>query len=343
MKTRLAAVLAAALAAGAWLAACAPAGDPATPSPSPPSPARDATAATSATVPAASETVEVAALKGPTTMGLAWLLDSQDAAAPTRYELSLHGAADEITPGLVKGETMLAAIPANLAAVLYAKGAKIKVAAVNTLGVLHVVTKNEPVAAFADLAGKKVFSTGKGTTPQYVLDYLLAKNGIRAEVEYLSEAAEVAARLAASDQAIAVLPEPYVTTVLAQDPSLTPALDLTVEWDKVSETTLVTGVLVVADQYLEQNPSGLDAFLDEYRSSIEHANANPGDVAPVIADLGIVPSAEVAAAAIPRSHLAFLSGAECKAAVAAYLGVLAEANPESVGGGLPGDDFYYGA
>ena len=292
---------------------------------------------------ASATVVSVAALKGPTTMGLAWLLDHQDSDAAVRFDLSLHGAPDEITPGLLKGDTMLAAIPANLAAVLYAKGAKIKVAAVNTLGVLHIVTKNESVTAVSDLAGKKVLSTGRGTTPQWVLEYLLAENGVEAQVEYLSEASEVAARLTAEDTAIAVLPEPYVTTVLAKDPSLELALDLTDEWDKISQTQLVTGVLVVADQFAEQDSAVFGAFLDDYRASIDYTNANPDQVAPLIEELGIVPSAELAGAAIPRSHLAFLGGQDCKAAVSAYLAVLHKADPESVGGSLPGNDFYYAA
>jgi NitT/TauT family transport system substrate-binding protein len=275
-------------------------------------------------------------------MGLAWMMDHQDDDASARFELSLHGSPDEITPGLVNGDVKLAAIPANLAAVLYAKGAKIKVAAVNTLGVLHVVTKNEAVTSLADLAGKKIFSTGKGTTPQYVLDYLLAKSDVQADVEYLAEASEVATRLAASDSAIAVLPEPYVTTVLAQDPSLVVALDLTAEWDKVSDTALVTGVLVVADDFLERNPAAFNTFLEDYQASIEYTNANPDKAGPIIADLGIVPSPEVAAAAIPGSHLAFLSGRECQAAVAAYLNVLFQANPQSIGNSLPDDGFYQG-
>ncbi|MDR0627360.1 MAG: ABC transporter substrate-binding protein [Bifidobacteriaceae bacterium] len=323
MKARLIALVV----ATASLTACGPAADESTdPAPS-----------------ASPSVVSVAALKGPTTMGLAWMLDHQDSAAGVGFELSLHGAPDEITPGLIKGETMLAAIPANLAAVLYAKGAKIKVAAVNTLGVLHIVTKNESVEAIWDLAGKKVLSTGKGTTPQWVLEYLLAENGVEAQVEYLSEASEVAARLTAEEAAIAVLPEPYVTTVLAKDPSLELALDLTDEWDKISQTQLVTGVLVVADQFAEQDSAAFEAFLDEYRQSIDYTNANPDQVAPLIEELGIVPSAELAQTAIPRSHLAFLGGQDCKAAVSAYLAVLHQADPESVGGALPGNDFYYAA
>jgi NitT/TauT family transport system substrate-binding protein len=325
----------AALAVALTLTGCAGQAAPLT-SQAPPQAGQPATEPTAGVATPVASVGEVSALKGPTSMGLAELTTDG------KYQLSLHGTADEITPGLVKGETKLAAIPANLAAVLYSKGAKIKVAAVNTLGVLHVVAKGTSVDSLASLEGKTIYSTGKGTTPQYVLEYLLEKNGLtgKVKVEYLSEASEVAARVAAEEEAVAVLPEPYVTTLTAKDPSIFAAVDLTQEWDKVSSEVLVTGVLVAA---ADLDDATLDGFLADYRAAIEAANADPAAVAPLIAELGIVPSAAVAEAAIPRCHLAFLSGAESKAAISAYLNVLYQANPESVGGSLPGDDFYYGA
>ncbi|MDR1513461.1 MAG: hypothetical protein LBS56_08280 [Propionibacteriaceae bacterium] len=294
-------------------------------------------------------TASVAALKGPTGMGLAELIDGAEARDPDFHQpcqehtFTLHGSPDEITPNLVNGSLDLAAIPANLAAVLHNKtDGQIQLAAVNTLGVLHVVAKNETVTSLADLAGKTVWSTGKGTTPEYVVDYLLERNGLAGQVslEYLSEASEVAARLAAADSGIAVLPEPYVTTVTASDPAVVVALDLTAEWTKVSPNPLVTGVLVVQREWAQEHPAELEVFLGQYGASVARANADPGHAAAIIAELGIVPSAAVAEQAIPRSHLSFLTGAEAAAAVRGYLEVLHAANPQSVGGSLPGDDFY---
>ncbi|MDR1237176.1 MAG: ABC transporter substrate-binding protein [Propionibacteriaceae bacterium] len=293
---------------------------------------------------------KVAALKGPTGMGLAWMMSQENAEYSQQkhpgylYSLSLHGTADEITPDLVSGKLKLACLPVNLAAVLYSKGAGIKLAAVNTLGVLHVVSKGVPVSSLADLAGQTVLSTGKGTTPEYVLSYLLAKNGLdtKVKVEYLSEASEVATRIAAADTAIAVLPEPYVTTVTSKDPAVKVAIDLSVEWDKVSpDSKLVTGALVVQDSFTKDAPEALAGFLSEYQVSIDYTNAHPDEAGAAIAEFGIVPTAQVAAAAIPRSHLTLLTGADAKQAVSGYLQVLYEANPAAVGGSLPGDDFYY--
>jgi len=124
--------------------------------------------------------VRIAGLKGPTTMGLVNLLDMERSGkASQHYDLQLYGAADEIVPKLIKGELDMAAIPANLAATLYQKtNGGIQVMAVNTLGVLYVVEKGDSIHCFADLKGRTILSTGKGTTPEYVLRYLLNANGI---------------------------------------------------------------------------------------------------------------------------------------------------------------------
>jgi NitT/TauT family transport system substrate-binding protein len=282
-------------------------------------------------------------------MGLAHFMTTEAAspAAPgVTFDFTLAGSADEVTPRLVSGDLQLAAVPVNLAAVLSAKtDGAIQLAAVNTLGVLHVVTKGVEVTSLADLAGQTVWSTGKGTTPEYVLEYLLAQNGLtgKVQVEYLSEATEVASRLAAADTGLAVLPEPYVTTVTAKDPSITVALDLTDEWDKVSDTPLITGGLVVQRDWATAHPEEMAAFLDAYAASVAYTSDHRAEAAAEIANLGIVPSAAVAEQALPGAHIVLLTGAEAKTAAQGYLQVLFEANPASVGGALPGDSFYYAA
>jgi NitT/TauT family transport system substrate-binding protein len=297
------------------------------------------------TEPAApAEPVQVAALKGPTGMGLAKLIADQKAAEPKRFDITLYGAADEITPSLIKGDLPFAAVPVNLASVLYNKSeGNIQLAAINTLGVLYVVAKGEPVSDLADLAGKTVYSTGKGTTPEYVLSYLLDKAGVAGSVtvEYLSEASEVAARLAASDSAVAVLPEPYVTTVTTKDPSITVAIDLSVEWEKAAGSPLVTGALVVTKDWAAAHPDDAAAFLAAYAESVDFTNGQPAEAAAMIAEAGIVPEAAIAEKAIPRAHIVYLTGAEAKTAADAYLAVLFAADPAAVGGKLPDAGFYY--
>ena len=294
----------------------------------------------------ADEPLRIAGLKGPTTMGLVNLLSMQkDGLAAMEYDLQLYGAADEIVPLLMKGELDMAAIPANLAATLYQKtNGGIQALAVNTLGVLYVVEQGDTVHSFADLTGRTILSTGKGTTPEYVLRYLLRANGIDPDrdvtIEYCSEATEVTARMATTTDAIAVLPQPYVTAAGMKDETLRVALDLTAEWDKVSENQLVTGVTVVRTAYAEEHPDVVAAFLKDYAKSVEAANADLEGTAVLCEEQGVVAKAAIAEKALPACNIVCLTGEELKANAEGYLQVLFDADPAAVGGAMPGEDFY---
>lgn len=291
--------------------------------------------------------VRIAGLKGPTTMGLVNLLPMQeDGSANLSYDLQLYGAADEIVPLLTKGELDMAAIPANLAATLYQKteGA-IQVMAVNTLGVLYVVEKGDTVQSVADLKGRTILSTGKGTTPEYVLRYILAQNGIDPDndvtIEFYSEATEVTAQMAVAGDAIAVLPQPYVTSASMQDDTLRVALDLTAEWEKVCDTQLITGVTVVRTAYAEEHPDVVAAFLEDYAASVDAANNDLDGTAALCEEQGVVAKAAIAKAALPECNIVCITGEDMKADVAGYAQVLYDADPASVGGAMPDDGFYY--
>lgn len=292
--------------------------------------------------------VRIAGLKGPTTMGLVNLLDmEQQGTAALDYDLQLYGTADEIVPGLIKGELDMAAIPANLAAALYQKTkGGIQVMAVNTLGVLYVVEKGDTVHSMADLAGRTILSTGKGTTPEYLLRYLLEKNGLDPDkdvkIQYCSEATEVTAQMAAAQKdAIAVLPQPYVTAAGMKDPSLRVALDLTAEWDKVSDSQMVTGVTVVRTQYAQEHPDVVEVFLQEYAQSVRTANTDLDRTAALCEQQGVVAKAAIAKKALPACNIVCRTGDEMQKDVSAYLSVLCAADPAAVGGKLPDEGFYW--
>ncbi len=292
--------------------------------------------------------VRVAGLKGPTTMGLVNLLAMEEnGTASQKYDLQLYGAADEIVPKLIKGQVDIAAIPANLAATLYQKtNGGIQVMAVNTLGVLYVVEKGDTVHSFADLKGRTILSTGKGTTPEYVLRYLLTKNGIDPDkdvkIEYYSEASEVTVQMAATKKdAIAVLPQPYVTAAQMKDSDLRVVLDLTKEWNKVCDTQLITGVTVVRTAYAEDHPEEVINFLKDYQKSVEAANNDIGGTAALCEKVGVVAKAAIAKKALPKCNIVYRIGDEMKADVNAYLQVLYDASPAAVGGKLPDGNFYY--
>lgn len=291
--------------------------------------------------------VRIGALKGPTSMGMAQML--KDAAdGNSNYQFTIAGAPDEITALLVKGELDVAAVPSNLASVLYNNtNGGVKVAMINTLGILYVVEAGDTVNSVADLKGRTVYSSGKGATPEYSVDYILSQNGIDPEtdvtVEFKSEHTELAAALQSGTTDLAVLPEPFVTTVLAGNDNLRVALNLNEEWDKVSDGSgMVTGVLVVRSEFAEQHPDELTALLEAYEQSVNFVNENPAEAAAIIEQNGIAKAA-VAEQAIPKCNIVFISGNEMRTKVEGFLEILFDMNPKAVGGALPGDDFYYGA
>ena len=291
--------------------------------------------------------VRIGALKGPTSMGMAQML--KDAAdGNSNYQFTIAGAPDEITALLVKGELDVAAVPSNLASVLYNNtNGGVKVAMINTLGILYVVEAGDTVNSVADLKGRTIYSSGKGATPEYSVDYILSQNGIDPEtdvtVEFKSEHTELAAALQSGTADLAVLPEPFVTTVLAGNDNLRVALNLNEEWDKVSDGSgMVTGVLVVRSEFAEQHPDELTALLEAYEQSVNFVNENPAEAAAIIEQNGIAKAA-VAEQAIPKCNIVFISGNEMRTKVEGFLEILFDMNPKAVGGALPGDDFYYGA
>lgn len=292
--------------------------------------------------------IKVAALKGPTAMGMVKIMEAaEEGTAADKYQFTIAGAPDEITAGIISGDYDIAAIPCNLAAVLYNKSkGGLKVAGINTLGVLYVVETGDKINSVADLKGKTIYSTGKGTTPEYTLNYLLSASGIDTAkdvtIEYKSEATEVAAVLSQAEDAIAVLPQPYVTTVMMNNQNVRIALDITKEWEKLNtnKSTVVTGVIVVNTNFLENNKAAVDTFLSQYESSVQYVNGNNKEAAVLIEKFDIF-KAVPAEKALPYCNITSIQGDDMKAKVSGYLETLYGQNPDTVGGAMPDDSFYY--
>jgi NitT/TauT family transport system substrate-binding protein len=293
--------------------------------------------------------VRVASLKGPTSIGLVNFMEQEktnpDATPLGAYVFNIYGTADEILPLFVSGEIDIALVSANVAAVLYNRTTGGVVAInINTLGVLYVVSADDSINSLNDLKGRTVLMTGKGTTPDYVMSYLLAAQGLDSQVtlEFKSEATELAAAINADPTAIALLPEPYVTAVCSKNPSLSPRISLSDEWQSVQPNgKLVTGVTVVSRDFLGKHPDVVDEFIAAQADSVVLANNNPASTAELVVQYGIIDSASVATEAIPRSNLVCIVGTELQSSLGAYLEVLYKADPESIGGILPTADFYY--
>lgn len=296
--------------------------------------------------------VNVMALKGPTAMGMVKLMDDADSGNvdTENYSFEIAASADEVTPKLIQGETDIAAVPANLASVLYNKTeGQIQVLAVNTLGVLYIVENGDSIHSVSDLAGRTIYASGKGSTPEYALNFILEKNGLTpgtdVTIEWKSEHSECVSALAQDPEGIAMLPQPFVTTAQAKNPNLKVALDLTEEWDKVMEneetkSSLLTGVVVVRKEFAEENPEAVEDFMDRYADSVKYVNDNVEEAAKLVGNYDIV-TEDVAVKAIPECNIVCITGEDMKEQLSGYLAVLKDANPESIGGELPGDDFFY--
>lgn len=296
--------------------------------------------------------VNVIALEGPTGMGLVYFMNEVDNGDITdnNYSFTLTSVTDEVTAALAQGTVDIAALPANLASVLYNNtDGGVQVLAINTLGVLYIVENGDTVSSIEDLAGKTIYASGKGSTPEYALNYILSANGIDPSsdvtIEWKSEHAECLAALLADEDGIAMLPQPFVTTALTQSDSLRVALDLTEEWDAIQAdsdepSALITGVVVARTEFVEENPDAVLAFLEHYQESVQFVNSNVEEAAQLVGQYGIVTEA-IALQALPECNIVFIEGSEMKEKLSGYLAVLFEQNAQSVGGALPDDDFYY--
>ncbi len=295
-------------------------------------------------------TVKVGALKGATTLGLLPLEDkAANGEAGENYEFSMMTAADELLPMMIKGELDIALLPSNVASILYQKtNGDVTAIDINTLGVLYMVSGDSSVTGVEDLAGRTIYLTGKGTTPDYVLHYILSGNGMDADsdctLEYKSEATEVAALLAENPDAIGLLPQPFVTAACAQNDALSVILDMNAEWEKLQGedgSRLVTGVTVVRNEFLQEHENAVATFMEEHQASAQSMNSDVENGAKLAAASGIIAKEPIALKAIPKCNITYIDGADMKQALSGYLEVLYEQNPESIGGALPGDDFYY--
>ena len=302
----------------------------------------------------AEDSVTVMELKGPTAMGMVSFMNEVDQGEITEenYEFQIAASPDEVSPAIVQGTVDIAAVPANLASVLYQKtDGGVQVLSINTLGVLYLVGNGDTIQDISELKGKTIYASGKGATPEYALNYILKENGLipgeDVQIEWKSEHTECVAALAEHPDAIALLPQPFVTTAQSKNSSLQVVLDLTDEWDKIQEknngnSSLVTGVTIVRTEFAQEHPEVLKDFMEHYEESVSFVNNNTEEAARLIGGYDIVPE-EIAKKALPECNIVCIDGNEMKEKLSGYLAVLEQENPQAVGGSIPEDGFYYDA
>ena len=280
----------------------------------------------------------VATLAGPTGMGLIQLFDN------AAYNVNLFTSPDQITPKVINGEMDVATIPSNVAAVLYNKmQGGVSIVGVNTMGVLYIVENGDTVTDISDLAGKTLYATGQGSTPEYALEKILSENGLDdVTVEYMGAHADLANALATGEVTLALLPEPFVSTVLSKNPALTVKIDINEEWKKIfgEDAGMPMGVTIVTNAFA-QDKDAMQRLIDDYSASVQYVVTESDSAAAQIVAKEIVGSEAIAKQAIPRCGISFITGQAAKAILADYFAVMYESNPESLGGAIPDDAIYY--
>lgn len=298
----------------------------------------------------AQESLRLGGLKGPTTMGMVKLIEDSDLGRLSqKYDFTMAVSADELVPKFINGEIDVIAVPTNLASVLYNKTeGDAQLLAIGATGVLYVVQKGEEkVESLKDLKGKTLYATGKGATPEMALSYLLQKEGLKlsedVNIVWLSEPTEAISKFSLGDEVLALLPQPFVSVAETKVENLKTVISLDEEWKRLGEgSMLATACVVARKDYAEKNPEKIEQLLKDFKASVDYVNGNVEDAAELIEKYGIV-KAPIAQKAIPYCNLTALTKDDMKKAAEGYLEALFNENPKSVGGKMPGADFYYGA
>jgi NitT/TauT family transport system substrate-binding protein len=291
---------------------------------------------------------KVAVLRGPTAVGMIKMMDTQPSMGDNvTAEYVIEQTPDTLSAKLLTGEIDIATIPTNTAAKLYNKGVAYQLAAMNTWGVMYVLTNGTAINSWSDLKGQQIDNSSQGSAADVVFRYLLNKNGIDPEkdvtIKYIASPVEQAQLAIAGKSKITVLPEPWVSTVLSQNKDMKLALDFQKEWTRLNgaDIPFAQTCLVVKADFASKHPEIMTKFLQEYANSIDWVNNNPAQAGELLKKQDIGIPADVAATAIPRCNLRFMSAIDAKPSVEKYLQVLLDFSPDSIGGKLPDAQFYY--
>ena len=344
MKRKLLALTMALLMLGGALAGCGQkSAETTTPAPETSAPVETTTQPTQET----GDTVRFAVLNGPTGVGAAKLMADSDAGTTANsYNVEVFTANDQVAAGLTNGEIDIAAVASNVAANLYNKtDGGIQMLAVSGLGILYILENGDTVHSVADLAGRTLYATGQGANPEYVLNYLLTENGVDpADVDIQWKTGDEITTLMVSGEAdLCMLPVPAATAVQLKNADVREALDLSAEWDNLQNGSRLTMTTIVArTDFIQEHPQAVENFLADYQASVDYVNGDPAAAAELVASYGITANAQIAEAAIPKCALVCITGAsDMRSAIQGYYEVLYQANPDSIGGGIPDDAFYY--
>lgn len=289
--------------------------------------------------------VEVAALNGPTGIGMVKLMADEQDKENKAYNVTLYQSPDEIVGKVVSGEIDIACVPSNMGAVLYNKTeGEVKLLATNTLGTLYIVENGESITSVEDLRGKTILSSGKDSTPEFVLNHILRQNGLEpgqdVTIEFMGNHSDIASKLLAEEGTIAALPQPFVTTVLAKDEKVHTVIDINSIWQDINQMDLPMGIIIGRKEFIDATPKALENFLKDYEASVTYVNGNLDEAAELVAGFEIIPNANIAKKAIPACNIVYKNNEESKDMLNQFYQILADENIKAVGGKLPDEGFY---
>lgn len=286
-----------------------------------------------------SQTVKIAALNGPTGMGAVPMMEDD------RFDISLFQSPDEVVGKVLSGEFDIAAVPSNMASVLYNKTkGQVKLIAVNTGGVLYLVENGTDVQSVSDLKGKTIYASGRGGAPEFVLQRILLDAGLSmsdVNIKWLANHSDVASSASVEKGAVALLPEPFVTVTTAKNPDMRIAVDLNGVWKETYHTDLPMGTLIASKELMDNRPEDLKVFMAEYEKSVAFVNEHTDNAAEMIVKAGMIADQAVAEKAIPRCNIMCLTGKDARDALGNFFEILFKMEPKSLGGKLPDETFYY--
>ncbi len=299
------------------------------------------TGCTSDQEPKLTEPIKIGSLNGPTGIGMVKLME-----APDKYLVSTYQSPDEVLGKIVSGELEVAAVPSNLAAVLYNKlDGGVVLLGVNTLGTLYLVENGNSVKSIKDLKGKTIVASGKGASPEFILNQLLSVSGMDPKkdikINWLMNHTDVATTLMAKEGTIAMLPQPFVTIVTEKNPKVKVALDLNAEWQNAMGMTLPMGVLIAQKSFIDVRGDDLEIFLKDYAESVNFVNSDPAAAAKLVSKYGIIADALIAEKAIPKCNIVFIPAQEAKTDLTNFYGIIGTLDVKSIGGKIPDEAFYY--
>lgn len=301
---------------------------------------------TTTTAPTKRTPLAIAGIQGPTGVGLANLMKDAPNSKTIEYSFTIATSPDEVVGKFSSGSVQIASVPTNLAAKLYKKlSGDVQVLALNTAGVLYMLENGTSVQSVADLRGKTIYSTGEGANPEYVLRHILKENGIDPDkdvtIEFLAENSELVAKLATGAIDLAMVPEPAATTAMTKNPNLRMALSMDEAWNAVEpDSSMMMGCVIAKKSFIKANAAAIDAFLADYKASV-NAVKDVEATAKLCANFGIIAAEPIAKKAIPRCNVVFVAGADMRPTIDGYYQILFDADPTSIGGSVPNEEFYY--